>query len=356
MQRAIELAERGRGRTSPNPLVGAVIVKNDAIVGEGYHAGAGESHAEINAINHATEILDDATLYVTLEPCCSYGRTPPCTRAIISSKIKKVIVGLIDPNLKVCGKGIDELKKAQIEVEVGVDEKEITKQNEVYIKYISTKMPFVLTKSAISFDGKITSKDGRPMWITGKESREHVHLLRDRNDAIMVGIGTVIADDPMLTVRLGQKETKNPLRVIVDSNAKLSLDSKIVKTAGEVPTLLAVTENAPGKKTKALINKKVEVLVLPNESNGVNLKSLFTELGEREITSVILEGGARLISSALRENLVDKMIFFIAPKVIGGDSSLNFIDDKEISFDFNFEKCRLIGGDLLVEIYPKRTN
>ncbi|MDO8885384.1 bifunctional diaminohydroxyphosphoribosylaminopyrimidine deaminase/5-amino-6-(5-phosphoribosylamino)uracil reductase RibD [Candidatus Oleimmundimicrobium sp.] len=352
MKRAIKIAEKGRGRTSPNPMVGAVIVKNGVIIGEGYHAWAGEPHAEINALKSVNETLEGSTLYVTLEPCCNYGKTPPCTEAIISSKIKKVIIGLTDPNPKVNGKGIEELRKAQIETEVGLFKKEIAKQNEVYIKYVTTKNPFILMKMAISFDGKTTSKNGQTTKITDEKSKKYVHGLRDKYDAIMVGIGTVLADDPMLTARLDKKEGRNPLRVIVDSKARLPLSSKIVKTADKVLTLLVTTKGAPLDKLKALSEKKVQILTIPNKKDKVDLKFLLEELGRREITSVILEGGPRLVSSALREELVDKMVFLVAPKIIGGESSLDFVADKEISFNFNFENPKLLGKDLLIEAYP----
>lgn len=353
MQRAIELAEKGRGRTNPNPMVGALIVNDGVIIGEGYHAKAGEPHAEINALKSTKSILDNATLYVTLEPCCTYGKTPPCTKAIISSGIKKVVVGLIDPNPKVSGKGVDELKKAQIKVETGIFKKEIAKQNEIYIKYITTKMPFILMKSAISFDGKTTSKNGQPVWITSEESKKIAHKLRNEYDAIMVGINTIVKDNPMLTTRLGEKDIKNPLRIIVDSNAKISLEAEVVKTAKEIPTLLATTKNAPTKKIEILEEKGVQILKLPEKEGKVNLKYLFKELGEKGIASIILEGGPHLNSSALKEGLVDKMIFFIAPKIIGGNKSLNFITNPNISFNFEFDEFKRIGKDLLVEAYPK---
>jgi len=353
MQKAIKLAEKGRGRTSPNPLVGAVVVKNGMVVGEGYHAKAGEPHAEIIAIRGAAKAARDATLYVTLEPCCTYGKTPPCTEEIISSGIKRVVIGLIDPNPKVNGRGVDELKKAQIEVLTGLLEKKVAKQNEIYVKYITTKSPFVLMKSAISFDGKITSKNGQPAWITNEKSRRIVHELRNTYDAILIGVNTIIADNPILNTRLNRNNLKNPLRIIVDSNARIPLKAKVVETAKEIPTLLATTKNAPAKKIETLNKMGVQILELPDEKGEVDLKSLLKELGKKETASIILEGGARLNSSFIKKGFVDKMIFFVAPKIIGGNKSLNFITNTDVSVDFIFDKIRLAQGDLLIEAYPK---
>ncbi|MEW6189067.1 MAG: bifunctional diaminohydroxyphosphoribosylaminopyrimidine deaminase/5-amino-6-(5-phosphoribosylamino)uracil reductase RibD [Actinomycetota bacterium] len=358
MKRAIELAEKGRGRTSPNPLVGAVIVKDGAIVGEGFHARAGEPHAEVNALNKAQEKARGATMYVTLEPCCIYGRTSPCTEAIIRSRILRVIVGLIDPNPKVCGRGIEQLKLKGIHVEVGILSQEIAHQNEIYIKYITTGLPFVLMKVAMSMNGKITVKRGNATRITSEKSRKEVHRLRGEYDSIMVGIGTVLLDNPLLTARLQGRETHNPIRIIIDSKARIPLDSKMVKTASEIPTILAVA-NADEEKIQALHQYGVEVLPVPGKDGKVDLVKLIGELGEREITSVLLEGGSLLNASAIKAGIVDKFLFFIAPKLIGGDDTPGVMGGESIGAidqapNLKITDVKMIGEDLLIEAYPKR--
>ncbi|MDI6822166.1 MAG: bifunctional diaminohydroxyphosphoribosylaminopyrimidine deaminase/5-amino-6-(5-phosphoribosylamino)uracil reductase RibD [Actinomycetota bacterium] len=358
MRRAIELAEKGRGRTSPNPLVGAVIVKDGAIVGEGFHTRAGEPHAEINALNEAQEEAKGATMYITLEPCCIYGRTSPCTEAIIESGISRVIVGLIDPNPKVCGRGIEQLKLKGIDVEVGILSQEIAHQNEIYIKYITTGLPFVLMKVAMSMDGKITAKRGSATRITSEKSRKEVHRLRGEYDSIMVGIGTVLLDNPLLTVRLQGGETHNPIRIIIDSKARIPLDSKIVKTASEIPTILAVA-NADEEKIQTLRQYGVEVLPVPRKDGRVDLVKLMKELGEREITSVLLEGGSLLSASAIKAGIVDKFLFFIAPKLIGGDDTPGVIGGESIEAidqapNLKITDVKRVGEDLMIEAYPKK--
>lgn len=321
MARALQLAELGRGKTSPNPLVGAVIVHNDRIVGEGYHRKAGTPHAEIHALRDAGEKANGAVMYVTLEPCCHHGRTPPCTKSIIEAGIADVVVGMADPNPLVSGKGIKALKDAGIRVIEGVLEKDVRLQNESFIKYISTKCPFVTLKAAISLDGKVATRTGESRWITGEEARLWVHRMRAANDAIMVGIGTVLADDPLLTVRL-DGEYEQPLRVIVDSSLRIPETSMLVKTASEVPTVVAAVQGSYSEAKRAQLERAgLEVWDLPAIKGKVDLVTLMKELGKREITSLLLEGGSTLNASALEAGIIDKFVFFQAPLIIGGQDS-----------------------------------
>lgn len=354
MKKAIDLAEKGRGTTSPNPMVGALIIKDDEIIAEGYHEKAGEPHAEINAINNATEDVSGATMVVTLEPCNHFGRTPPCTEAIINAGIKKVIVGMIDPNPKCAGGGVKRLKDAGIQVGYGLLAEQIAKQNEVFIKYITTGRPFVTVKAAISLDGKISEAPGMATLITGEEARVSVHELRNENDAIMVGVGTVLADDPMLTTRLGREGTRNPIRIIVDSQARLPLGSKVVETARDVRTIIAVTVDAPDKNLKDLEAKGVEVIKTSSWDGSVDIEVLLEELGAKEISSLIVEGGSRLLASFVKAGLVDKYLIFVAPKFIGGQGvsliggKLNSIKELRVRY------VGKVGDDIFIQAYPKR--
>lgn len=321
MSRALQLAELGRGKTSPNPLVGSVIVQNGRMVGEGYHRQAGTPHAEIHALRDAGEKAKGAVMYVTLEPCCHYGRTPPCTKSIIEAGVKEVVVGMADPNPLISGKGIKSLKDAGIRVLVGVLEKEARLQNESYIKYIITKRPFVTLKAAISLDGKIATRTGDSKWITGEEARVMVHRMRGTNDAVMVGIGTVLADDPLLTVRL-EGEYRQPRRVIMDSSLRIPEASRIVKTASEIPTVMAAVKGRYSEaKRVELEGAGLEIWDLPAVQGRADLLTLMEELGKREITSLLLEGGSALNASALEAGIIDKFVFFLAPLIIGGEES-----------------------------------
>ena len=318
MRRALTLAARARGHTSPNPLVGAVIVQGDRIVGEGYHQKAGETHAEINALNHAGKAARNATLYVTLEPCCHWGRTPPCTEAIIRAGIAKTFVAHVDPNPKVAGKGIRQLERAGIHVHVGLCEDEARRLNEIYIKYIQTKRPFVILKSAISLDGKIATVSGESQWITSQASRLKGHEIRGSVDAILVGIGTVLRDNPSLTTRIPNQEGKDAVRIVVDSQGRTPLTAKIFNPNSEAGVIIAVTENVSAEKVEKLQAAGAEVLVIEEQQNRVCLSALMKKLGQREITSVLIEGGGEVNASALKAGIVDKVSFFIAPKLIGG--------------------------------------
>lgn len=321
MRRAIELAQKGEGYTKPNPLVGAVIVKDNKIIGEGYHQLYGGPHAEVNAFRNALEDVKGGKMYVTLEPCSHYGKTPPCALAIVENGIEEVVIGMKDPNPLVAGRGISILEEAGIKVTCGVLEEEVRELNEIFIKYITTKLPFVIMKTAMTLDGKIAAYTGDSKWITNELSRQYVHKIRNKVSAIMVGIGTVLADDPMLTTRLEDKEGADPIRVIVDSSGRIPLEAKVLNIDSEAKTIIAVTEKASKEKIKMIEDKGAEVLIIPEKNNKVDLKYLMKKLGERDIDSILLEGGSTLNYSVLDEGIVDKVISFIAPKIIGGEKA-----------------------------------
>lgn len=327
---AIKLALKAQGQTSPNPLVGALIVKNGTIVGRGFHCQAGTPHAEINALTEAGNKAQGAELYLNLEPCSHFGRTPPCVDAIIQKKIMKVFVGMVDPNPLVRGRGIKKLKEAGIEVATGILEKECRKLNEVFIKYITTKRPFVILKAAASLDGRVAAESGDSQWITNEKSREYVHQLRSAVDAVLVGIGTVNKDDPKLTCRLKNRKGKDPIRIVVDSTLSISPKAKVLNLNSQALTIIATTPKAPLKK-RALIEKKgARVLVIPSKDR-VDLRLLMEILGKEEITSVLIEGGSEINTSALHSGIVDKVLFFYAPKIIGGKQAPLMVGGKGIA-------------------------
>ncbi|AUO15608.1 bifunctional diaminohydroxyphosphoribosylaminopyrimidine deaminase/5-amino-6-(5-phosphoribosylamino)uracil reductase RibD [Clostridium taeniosporum] len=325
MDLALELAKKGIGKVNPNPLVGAVIVKDNEIIGTGYHEQYGGKHAEVNAIKNATKAVEGSTIYVTLEPCSHYGKTPPCVNLIIEKKIKKVVIGMLDPNPLVSGKSIKKLKENNIEVVVGVKEKECKKLNEVFIKYITSNLPFVVLKSAISLDGKIATTSGESKWITSKEARRDGHLLRNKLSAIMVGINTIIKDNPELTCRI--ENGRNPIRIIVDSTLKISLDSKVIKNNDNL-TIIATTRYANKSKKEKLLNANIRVIEVNDKDKKVDLKELMRFLGNLKIDSVLIEGGGTLNFSALEEDIVDKVRFYIAPRILGGETSKSSIGGK----------------------------
>ena len=327
MLRAIQLAKKGEGWTNPNPMVGAVIVKDGRIIGEGYHKKYGELHAERNAIASLTESAEGATIYVTLEPCCHYGKTPPCTEAIIEQKIKKVVIGSRDPNPKVAGKGAQILRESGITVVQDFMREECDCLNPVFFHYITTKTPYVVMKYAMTLDGKIATKTGASKWITGEPARQEVQHMRHRYMGIMAGIGTVLADDPMLNVRI--EGWKSPVRIVCDSSLRIPLDSQIVRSAKEYRTIVAyvgreeneeITEKIT-KKIKQLHAKGVDTVCCPDEKGQIDLKKLMTYLGNEGIDSILLEGGGTLNDSALRAGIVKEVHCFIAPKLFGGKNS-----------------------------------
>ena len=321
MWMALDLARQGRGRTSPNPMVGAVVVQGSEVVGSGYHQAAGSPHAEIIALEKAGERARGATLYLNLEPCNHQGRTGPCTEAIIRAGISRVVAAMKDPNPIVSGSGFARLAEEGIKVKEGILEDKARHLNEVFIKYITTGLPFIEVKVAMSLDGKIGTITGDSQWITGEKSRQYVHRLRDHNDVIMVGIETVLKDNPRLTTRIEGDGGKDPLRVVVDSTARLPLDAQVIKGGSTAHTILAVTEQASHEKRKALQDRGVDVIVLPSVGGRVDLVALMKKLAERELTSVLVEGGGTLNYSLLEQSLIDKLNIFIAPLVIGGRQS-----------------------------------
>lgn len=316
MRLAIKLAKKGLGRTSPNPAVGSVVVKNRKIIGQGYHEKAGLPHAEVTALLDAGKKAKGSTLYVTLEPCAHFGRTPPCVTAIIKAGVKKVVVGSIDPNPKVRGKGIRLLQDSGIEVVKDVLRDECLSLNEAYVKYVTKKTPFVVLKLATTLDGKIATSTGDSKWITSLESRRYVHRLRSLVDCVMVGSGTVLKDDPALTIRL--IKGKNPARAVLDSGLKVPVKAKIFASHNE--RVFVFTSNKASKnKVKLLEQKGAEVIKVKHSQDGLSVKGVLNELGKRGVTSVLIEGGARLAASAFKQGAVDKAIFIMAPKIIGGD-------------------------------------
>lgn len=319
MQRAFELAEKARGKCSPNPFVGAVIVKDDTIISEGFTQPYGFDHAEEQAIKHCSQNPAGAEIYVTLEPCSHYGKTPPCAKAIAESGIRSVFVGIKDPNPLVSGKGIEMLKDAKIQVESGFLADKITRQLETYLTYITKSRPFVTLKSAISLDGRIAAQDGSSRWISCEESRKKTHELRQENDSVLTGIGTVLKDNPLLNVRLPET-FRQPLRVILDSQLRLPLDSQITATAKELKTLVFCCADALKSDKADKINEfGIEICPIDSSTTHLPLDKVLGELHKRKITSVLVEAGAAVNTSFLKAGLVDKLIIFIAPKLLGGD-------------------------------------
>lgn len=350
MQMALDLALKGEGRVNPNPLVGAVIVKDHKIIGSGWHQQFGGWHAERNALAAATESTEGATMYVTLEPCCHYGKTPPCTEAILERGIKRVVIGCLDPNPLMSGKGASILRENGLEVKTGVLQRECEKINQVFFYYIKNKLPYVVMKYAMTLDGKIATVAEESRWVSGVEARLQTHRLRNKYAAIMVGIGTVLIDDPLLTCRI--PEGRNPVRIICDTNLRTPLESKIVQTAAEVPTILATTRSE--KEAAAYLEKGCQIITVPLSGNHIDLNYLMTELGKMGIDSILLEGGSTLNFSALEAGIVNKVQAFIAPKIFGGVSAKTPVGGRGIEKilecirleNVNVEK---FGKDILLE-------
>lgn len=316
MRLAMQLAGNAIGRTSPNPLVGAVIVKDNRVVGCGWHRKAGTPHAEVHALNQAGELAQGADVYVTLEPCAHYGKTPPCAKALVEAKVKNVYGGLLDVNPKVAGKGFKILEDAGIHVEYGFLQDELRKQNEVFFKWIEHKKPFIVLKAAMTLDGKIATATGQSKWITNQTSRAYGYKLRDIYDGIMVGINTVIEDNPMLTARVDGG--KNPIRIVVDSSLKIDINANVVQDKS-AKTIIATTDKADKDKILKLQAQDIDVIVVDKDENDkVDIEKLLDILGQQNICSILVEGGATLSGSFVAKKLVDKVYFFIAPKIIGG--------------------------------------
>lgn len=356
MNKALLLSLKGAGKTNPNPLVGAIIVKKGKIIGEGYHEYFGGPHAEVNAINNASEDVDGSTLYVTLEPCSHYGKTPPCADLIVSKKISKVIIAAMDPNPLVCGRGAEILKSNGIEVVTGVLEQEAKKVNEIFFKYIREKKPFCIMKSAMTIDGKTAAITGDSKWITNEKSRNYVHELRNCVSGIMVGVDTIISDNPSLTTRLETGGT-DATRIIVDSSLRIPLDSKVLTINSAKRTIIATTMMAESRKLQKLRDyENVEVLFTPIKDSRVDIAYLFERLGSMGIDSILVEGGSTLNFSVVKEGLVDKVVIFIAPKIIGGKESkspvggdgFKSIADAVLLHDMNIRK---FDEDIMIEAY-----
>jgi diaminohydroxyphosphoribosylaminopyrimidine deaminase / 5-amino-6-(5-phosphoribosylamino)uracil reductase len=348
MCRALVLAERGLGRTSPNPAVGCVVVAHGAIVGEGFHARAGESHAEAVALEAAGDQARGATLYVTLEPCCHFGRTPPCTDAILRAGVRRVVYACPDCDERCAGKGAAALAEAGVQITEGVLRGEALRLNETYFTHKRTGRPFVTLKMACSLDGKTATRTGDSRWISGEESRALVHRMRDRSDAVMVGVGTVLRDDPQLTTRLPGGGGRNALRVVVDSLARTPPEAKVV--TGEGACLIAVTEAAPAARVEALREAGAEVVVTPD------LPTLMAELGGRAIMSVLLEGGSTLAGGAVEAGIVHKLVLFLAPRLLGGAHAapvLGGLGAETVAegIAVQITDVQRVGEDIMVEAY-----
>jgi diaminohydroxyphosphoribosylaminopyrimidine deaminase/5-amino-6-(5-phosphoribosylamino)uracil reductase len=388
MKLALRLAAKGVGRVSPNPMVGAVVVKGGEIVGRGYHRGYGLPHAEVEAMRRAGEATRGADLFVTLEPCNHQGRTPPCTKAVLKAGIRRVVIATRDPNPRVNGGGADFLQSKGLQVETGLLAEEARRLNEAWFHWVETGLPFVIAKAACSLDGKIATATGESQWLTGEKARSFGHQLRHQTDAILVGIGTVLADDPQLTVRLGggkgkgggggqvsqesspqairktedqkpktENRYKDPIRIVLDSRLRLPLNAKLLHLASAAPTWIACTPAAPKDNIKAIQDLGADVLVMPAESSGlVALPPLLADLGRRQVQSLMVEGGAETLGSFFDQRLVDKFYFFYAPKILGGKTAPGMLAGEGIKHLGNALQAkdlrvRKLGVDLLVTGY-----
>ena len=348
MEIALKLAEKGKGSVSPNPLVGCIIVKRGRIVGKGYHKKYGEEHAQINALKTAGKKANNATMYVNLEPCSHWGKTPPCTEKVVEAGIREVIIGMEDPNPLV--DGYKELKFRGLKTKIGILREDAKKLNEAYIRYTKTKKPFVTLKLAMSLDGKIATSSGDSKYITGREARTYVHQIRHETDAIMVGVNTVIKDNPLLDSRLFKG--KNPMKIILDSTLKISKKAKVLKDPSKV--IIATTNKAPKNKVKEFHQKGVTILTLKSINGLVDLTGLIKELGKSEISSVMIEGGSELSGNAIKEGIINKLMIFTAPKIIGnGLDPIKNLGIKKVKKAIKLKNIstRKIGKDILVEGY-----
>lgn len=351
MNRAIKLALKGRGAVRPNPMVGAVLVKDGRVISEDYHRVFGGWHAERSCILNCREPVEGSTLYVTLEPCCHYGKTPPCTDIIISSGIRRVVVGTKDPNPLVAGRGIGLLKARGIEVICGVCREQCLELNRVFFHYIRTGLPYVTLKYAMTMDGRTATFSGKSRWITGEAARQQVHEERSAHSGIMAGIGTVLADDPLLTCRIPGGKT--PVRIICDTQLRLPVDSKLVKTAGETPLIVATACGDKSRRT-ALTAAGCQLLDVPRGEGGLDLYGLMKALGEKKLDSIFLEGGSTLAWYALKAGLVQRVLAFIAPKIFGGVTAPGAaggpgVDDPASAFMLRPKSVRRFGDDFLIE-------
>jgi diaminohydroxyphosphoribosylaminopyrimidine deaminase/5-amino-6-(5-phosphoribosylamino)uracil reductase len=359
MEMALDLAIRGEGYTSPNPMVGAVVVKGDRVVGSGFHEAVGGPHAEVNAINAAGKQAAGATLYVTLEPCNHTGRTPPCTSKILDAGISRVVVAMPDPNSNVIGGGLELLKKHGLEVLCGVCEDRARKLNEAFITYVTTGRPFVIAKCAATLDGRIATHSGDSKWVTGAGARRYVHRLRHAVDAIMVGINTVRRDDPSLTTRLEDRQGKDPVRVILDSQLSIAPHAKVLQQDSAADTLL-IAANTVEQSKKAVFEKDgVRVIEAALRHNLIDMAALMVQLGAMEISSLLIEGGSQVLGSAFRAGIVDKVQFFYAPKILGGDDGIPICSGPGAelmghSIQLKDIAVQRFGDDVLIEGYVEK--
>lgn len=358
MQQALELAALARGRTSPNPMVGAVLVKDGQVIGTGYHHQAGTPHAEIHALKQAGETARGATLYVTLEPCSHFGRTPPCADAVMAAGVARVVIAALDPNPKVAGNGFRKLQEAGIEVETGVLEQRSRRLNEVFWKYVQTGQPFIALKTAMTLDGKIAAYSGDSKWVTGDSARQQVHQLRNIHDGILVGIGTVLKDDPRLNTRLEGQDLQDPVRIIIDGRLQLPLDGNIARTAERQRTLVFGSNQAEPRTQLKLERMGLHVISLDCPPDTVPLEKVLEILGRMEICSVLVEGGAEINGYLLEHNLVDKVYWFIAPKLIGGRGAPTPVGGQgqplmQEAWELKSVEMQTFGSDYMVTGYLK---
>lgn len=355
MQRALSLARRGRGRTSPNPMVGAVVVRKGKIVGEGLHPGSGQPHAEVFALKSAGTHTRGATLYVTLEPCCHTQKlTPPCVPTIVQSGLKRVIIGMKDPNPKVSGRGIAYLRKKKVEVNLGVLESEVRKLNEAYTHFVTTGQPFVILKIAATLDGRIAAPDGSSQWITGEKTRRFVHQLRSEVDAVVIGIGTLLVDDPMLTTRI--KGGTDPLRIVLDSRLQVPPSARLFHTPSKAPTVIVTTPKASSEKSRMIQALGADVWTMPEQGGRVDLSAFIKRLSEEKIVSLMVEGGSQIAGAFLREGYVNKILFFLGAKLMGGEDAQAIFSGRGAStlaeaIALKNVRHQRMGDDLLVEGY-----
>ena len=358
MKQALRLAGKGLGRTSPNPAVGAVIVRGGKIIASGFHKKAGAHHAEIEALLQlGGEAEEGDVLYVTLEPCNHHGRTPPCTDAILRSGIRKVVIGMRDPNRHVTGGGCELLAGKGIEVITGILEEECRRLNEAFIKFITTGLPFVVAKTAMTLDGWTATSSGHSQWVTNEKSREYVHHLRDELDAVMVGIGTILLDDPLLTTRLKNGKGRDPLRIILDTNLRVPKEARVLHEASSAPTMIVAAADVSPERFEAVKGEGISMLPCPRKDGKLDLKWLMGRLGTLSVTSILVEGGATLTGALLREGLIDKCYIFKALKMLGGsDGTPMALGAGRRRMDqalfLRDAKVKRFGDDLLVVGYP----
>ncbi|GJL60952.1 MAG: riboflavin biosynthesis protein RibD [Nitrospirales bacterium] len=358
MKRALSLAAKGKGRTNPNPMVGAVIVKDGQIVGEAYHRQSGEPHAEILALHQAGPRARGAVLYVTLEPCCHTNkRTPPCVPLLIQSGLARICVAMVDPNPQVNGRGLQQLKQANVPVSVGACEQAARQLNAVYAYWITTGRPLVTLKGAMTLDGKIATATGESRWITGERARQDVHRLRNQIDAILIGVGTVIADDPELSARgttlTNRRVGRQPVRVILDSRLRIPPNARVLQWVGEQPTILCTTTQAPLRKIAHLRNRGIQVWVLPGQAGRVSLKACLSRLGKEGLMSVLIEGGGTVNAAAFQQGLVNRVRLYMSPKLLGGQNAMGLIggqSPKTLNRAWPLADCQMkkLGDDWLV--------